>query len=134
MCLVAGFLTRISFLRRVSEKIDEKLNQLIPGYSRVRTEATEKVGLGKGGEPRHETCLVRTGELWQPGYVVESNVDGTYTVFVPQAPLTAVGEVYVAGPDRVRKLGLDSAALNARLKQLGKGVLASVGGLSAHTA
>src|SRR5262245_28938706 len=32
VCLVAGLLTRISFLRKVSEQIDTKLNQLIPGY------------------------------------------------------------------------------------------------------
>jgi uncharacterized membrane protein len=130
VCLVAGYLTRISFLRRVSEKIDEKLNQLIPGYSQVRTEATKKVGLGKSDEPRYDTCLVKVGDLWEPGYLVETNIDGTHTVFVPQAPLAAVGHVYVVEPGRVRKLDFDSAALNARLKQLGKGVLASAGGLS----
>jgi uncharacterized membrane protein len=128
VCLVAGFLTRISFLRKVSEQIDEKLNQLIPGYSKVRKEATKKVGVGKGDESRYDTCLVKTGELWQPGYLVESNPDGTQTVFVPQAPLAAVGQVYVVDPVRVRKLDLDSVALNARLKLMGKGVLAAVTG------
>lgn len=130
LCLVAGFLTRISFLRKISEGIDEKLNQLIPGYSQVRTETTKKFKLGKGEEPRYETCLVKVGELWQPGYLVESNVDGTQTVFVPQAPLAAVGQVYVVEPGRVRKLDLDSAALDARLKALGRGVLAAVRGPS----
>jgi uncharacterized membrane protein len=133
VCLVAGYLTRISFLRKASERIDEKLNQLIPGYSQIRTEATKKVGAGKSEEPRYDTCLVKTGELWEPGYLVESNADGTQTVFVPQAPLAAVGHVYVVEPGRVRKLDLDSAALNARLKQLGKGVLASAAGSSARS-
>ena len=123
VCLIAGFLTHISFLRRASERIDEKLNQLIPGYSQVRTEATKKVGFGKNDEIRYDTCLVKVGDLWQPGYLVESNEDGTHTVFVPQAPLGAVGQVYVAELERVRRLDLDSAALNARLKLLGKGVL-----------
>ena len=133
LCLVAGFLTRISFLRRVSEQIDEKLNQLIPGYSQVRTQATKKIGLGKGEEPRYDTCLVKVGELWQPGYDVESNVDGTHTVFVPQAPLGAVGHVCVVDPGQVRKLDLDSAALNARLKLLGKGLLGGAGASSARS-
>lgn len=128
VCLVGGFLTRISFLRRISEQIDEKLNQLIPGYSQVRTEATKKVGFGKGEEPRYDTCLVKVGELWQPGYLVESNADGTHAVFVPQAPLAAVGQVYVVEPGGVRKLDLDSAALDARLKALGRGVLGAVRG------
>ena len=128
VCLIAGYLTRISFLRRVSERIDENLNQLIPGYSQVRTEATRKVGIGNREEPRYETCLVKVGELWQPGYLVESNVDATHTVFVPQAPLAAVGQVYVVESGRVRKLDLDSAALDARLKALGKGVLSAIRG------
>ena len=131
VCLVAGYLTRISFLRTVSERIDEQLNHLIPGYGQVRNEATKKVGLGKGEEPRYDTCLVKVGELWQPGYVVESNVDATHTVFVPRAPLAAVGQVYVVEPGRMRRLDLDSAALDARLKALGKGVLGAVRGPSA---
>ena len=126
VCLVAGFLTHISFLRRASERVDEKLNQLIPGYSQVRTEAAKKVGLAKDEEPRYDACLVKVGDLWQPGYLVESNEDGTHTVYVPQAPLGAVGQVYVAKLEQVRRLDLDSAALNARLKQLGKGVLAGL--------
>lgn len=129
VCLVAGFLTRISFLRKISEQIDEKLNQLIPGYSQVRTEATKKIGIAKTEEPpRYDTCLVKVGESWQPGYLVETNADGTHTVFVPQAPLAAVGQVYVVEPGRVRKLDLDSAALDARLKALGRGVLGAVRG------
>src|SRR5262245_51433281 len=70
-----------------------------------------------------DACLVKVQELWQPGYIIEPNVDGTLTVFVPQAPIVALGQVYIVEPGRVRKLDIDSAALNARLKVLGKGVL-----------
>jgi uncharacterized membrane protein len=122
VCLVAGFLTRISFLRKISEQIDQKLDHLIPGYGQIRTETTKKIGVGKGEEPLFDACLVRVQELWQPGYIIEPNPDGTMTVFVPQAPVVSVGQGYVVEPDRVRKLEIDSAALNARLKLLGKGV------------
>ena len=79
VCLIAGFLTRISFLRRVSEQIDEKLNQLIPGYSQVRTEATKKVGSGvkEGAETvGTETHKVVTGA---PKGSTGKCHDGTYT-------------------------------------------------------
>ena len=122
VCVVAGFLIRISFLRKISEQIDQHLNNLIPGYSKVRTEATKKIGV-KSDEPLFDACLVRVQELWQPGYIIEPNADGTQTVYVPQAPALTSGQVYVVEPGRVRKLDVDSAALNAYLKKLGKGIM-----------
>jgi hypothetical protein len=67
-------------------------------------------------------------ELSQPGYIIEQNRDGTETVFVPQAPGFVTGQVYVVDPSRVQKLEINSAALNARLKELGKGIVS----LAAH--
>jgi len=124
VCLLAGFLARVSFLRRISEQIDEKLDRLIPGYGEVRSATHKKIGAGRSDEV-FETCLVKIGEIWQPGYIIEPNLDGTQTVFVPGAPTVAAGQVYIAEPGQLRKLDIDSAALNARLKILGRGILRS---------
>jgi uncharacterized membrane protein len=123
VCIVAGFLIRVSFLRRISERIDHKLNDLIPGYSQIRSEATKKVGVEKAEEPVFDACLVKMQELWEPAYIIEENPDGTDTVFVPQAPAFTTGQVYVVDPSRIKKLNIDSAALNAHLKGLGKGIM-----------
>ena len=123
ICFVAGLLIRISFLRRASERIDRRLNELIPGYSQIRSEATKKIGVASDGEPHFDACLVKAQELSQPGYIIEQNVDGTRTVFVPQAPTFATGQVYVVEPSRIKKLDIDAAALNAHLKKLGKGIV-----------
>jgi len=123
ICIAAGFLIRISFLRRMSERIDRRLNDWIPGYGQVRAQTTRKIGVdGAEAEPRYPACLVRVQDLWQPAYLIEINPDGTQTVFVPQAPALTTGEVYVVDPERVRKLDLDSRALDAHLKVLGKGL------------
>ena len=127
ICFVAGLLIRISFLRRVSERIDRRLNELIPGYSQIRSEATKKIGVTSDEEPLFDACLVKAQELSQPGYIIEQNLDGTRTVFVPQAPTFATGQVYVVEPSRIKKLDIDSAALNAHLKKLGKGIVSHVG-------
>lgn len=64
----------------------------MPGYAKLRSEAKKKVGAEKEhGPPRFEACLVRVHELWEPGYLVEHNPDGTETVFVPQAPAGCMG-------------------------------------------
>jgi uncharacterized membrane protein len=123
ICIVAGFLIRISFLRGISERIDRTLSDLIPGYSKVRSETTKKIGAEKAA--LFDACLVSVQDLWQPGYVVERNPDGTQTVFVPQAPTFTVGQVLVVAPARVRMLDMDSAARHARLKRVGKGLLSS---------
>ena len=122
VCFVAGFLIRVSFLRRVSERIDRRLNDLIPGYSQLRSETTKKIGVDTGKAPLFDACLVKAQELSQPGYIIEQNRDGTSTVFVPQAPTFATGQVYVVDPSRVQKLDIVSAALDAHLKKLGKGI------------
>ena len=77
VCFVAGLLIRISFLRRVSERIDRRLNELIPGYSQIRSETTKKIGVEKDEEPLFDACLVKAQELAQPGYIIEQNLDGT---------------------------------------------------------
>lgn len=123
VCIVAGYLVRISFLKRISERIDRQLNEMIPGYSQLRSQTTKQVGVEEDQEPRFEACLVKVQDLWQPGYIIELNPDGTQTVFVPQAPGFTAGQVYVADRDRVKKLDMDSDALNARLGQLGKGIM-----------
>jgi uncharacterized membrane protein len=123
VCVVAGGLIRVSFLRRLSERIDRRLNDLIPGYSQVRSEARKKIGVEKSEEPVFDACLVRMQELWQPGYIIEMNPDGTETVFVPQAPAFNTGQVYVVDPSRIKKLDINSAALNADLHRLGKGIV-----------
>jgi uncharacterized membrane protein len=123
VCLVAGLLIRFSFLRRLSERVDHKLNDLIPGYGQIRSEATKKLGVEKVDEPLFDACLVKMQELWEPGYIIEENPDGTDTVFVPQAPAFTTGQVYVVDPSRIKKLDINSAALNARLNKLGKGIM-----------
>jgi uncharacterized membrane protein len=122
ICTLAGFLVRISFLRKVSELIDLQLGRWIPGYSDVRQRTAKKIGAGSD-DPLFEGCLVKVQEHWRPGYIIETNADGTQTVYVPQAPALTSGQVYVVEPRQVRPLGVDSAALNAYLKKLGKGIM-----------
>lgn len=125
ICAAAGFLVRLSFLKRLSDRIDQRLDSFIPGYSQLRSETKRKIGAGEEqAPPRFEGCLVQVQEMWEPGYVIEENADGTETVFVPQAPAALYGQVYVVHPGQIRKLGIDSAEVNAHLRRFGKGIMA----------
>jgi len=126
VCIAAGYLVQISFLKRMSERIDQRLNELIPGYSQIRAETKKKIGVDQKGEPSFPACLVKVQELWQPGYVIEEHLDGTRTVFVPRVPPVGSGQVYVAHPGQLKDLRIDSLGLNTHLKQFGKGMLAAL--------
>ena len=124
VCGVAGFLVRLSFLKRWGDRVDARLSRMVPGYTQLRSETKKKVRAEKEqGPPRFEACLVRIQDLWEPAYIVEENPDGTETVFVPQAPAGSYGQVYVVHPSQLQKLGIDSVELNAHLKDFGKGIL-----------
>ncbi len=122
ICSGAGFLIRVAFLRRLRDRVDEKLGQMIPGYNQVKSQTQKQIGLGKEEGPLYPACLIRIHDLWQPGYIVEDSQEGTTTVFVPQAPTHVSGQVYVVQEDQLRRLQIDSKALDAKLKQLGKGI------------
>jgi hypothetical protein len=107
----------------MSDRIDQRLNDLIPGYGQIRAETKKKIGVGEEREVAFPACLVKVQELWQPGYVIEENLDGTRTVFVPHAPFVASGQVYVVHPGQLEELTIDSVELNTHLRQLGKGML-----------
>jgi len=123
ICIVAGFLIRLSFLKTMSERIDRQLSALIPGYGQLRSEARKKIGGEEEKRPSFDACLVKVQDLWQPGYLIEQNGDGTWTVFMPEVPALTTGHVYVADSARIRKLEIDSAVLDGYLKVLGKGLL-----------
>jgi len=122
ICSGAGFLIQIAFLKGLRDRIDEKLGQIIPGYNQVKSQTQKQVGIGKEEERVYAACLVRVQDLWQPGYIIEDNQDGTATVFVPQAPTHVSGQVYVVQQDQLRRLQIDSKTLNSQLQQLGKGI------------
>ncbi len=122
ICTGAGFFIRITYLKRLRDSIDEKLGQIIPGYNQLKSQTQKQIGVEKKADHIYPACLVSVQEVWQPGYVIEDNEDGTNTVFVPQAPSHAGGQVYIVPEVRLRRLQIDSKTLNSRLQQFGKGI------------
>ena len=121
LCIVAGFLIRLSVFRRMSDWLDDKLASFIPGYTDLRKETEGKIGKAPK-EQAFETCLVQTQEHWKPAYLIDTVENGDAVVFIPAAPTFNTGQVIIAPANNYRKLKIDSTALNAYLKKLGKGL------------
>jgi uncharacterized membrane protein len=128
LCVIAGFLVKMSVFKSMSDWLDNKLAGFIPGYNDLRKQTEVKIGKGPEEEV-FETCLVQEEEHWKPAYLIDVADNGDATVFIPTAPTFSTGQVVVAASGSYKKLKIDSKALNAYLKKLGKGLKVSVGEL-----
>jgi len=121
LCILSGYLVKLSVFKRMSDWLDDKLASFIPGYTDLRKQTETKIGKGPQ-EQVFETCLVQTQEQWKPAYLIDVAENGDAVVFVPAAPTFNTGQVLMAPANSYKKLNIDSAALNACLKKLGKGL------------
>jgi uncharacterized membrane protein len=120
LCVVAGFLVKLTVFKRMSDWLDNKLAGFIPGYNDLRKETEVKIGEGPKEEV-FETCLIHTQEHWEPAYLIDVADNGDATVFIPAAPTFNTGQVAIIPIDCYKKLKIDSQTLNSYLQKLGKG-------------
>jgi len=132
LCVIAGFLVKMSVFRKLSDSLDEKLKTFIPGYTDQRKQTEIKVGKGPKKEV-FNTCLVQTEGSWKPAYLVDVDENGDAVVFIPVAPAFNSGEVLVVPEGTYKKLKIDSNTLNSYLQKLGRGLKISREELISHS-
>lgn len=121
LCVVSGYLVKLSVFRRMSDWLDEKLASFIPGYTDLKKETEVKIGEAPP-EQVFETCLVQMQGHWRPAYLIDTAENGDAVVFIPAAPTFNTGQVMMTPANSYRKLEIDSKTLNAHLKERGKGL------------
>ncbi|HEX5152965.1 MAG TPA: hypothetical protein VFW07_16055 [Parafilimonas sp.] len=123
LCIIAGFLVKMTVFKRMSDWLDDKLAGFIPGYNDLRRDTEKKIGIApQPPEEVFETCLIQTEGYAKPAYLIDIAENGDATVFIPIAPTFKTGQVVVASAGSYRKLKIDSRALNTYLGKLGKGI------------
>lgn len=122
ICIVAGFLVKLTVFKSLSDRIDEWLATMIPSYSTLKVDALKKLGTINGEPEVYRTCLVRMAGYWQPAYLIDSKEDGSIVAFVPNAPNVSTGQVILAAANEWKPADMDSNTLNNILKKLGKGL------------
>jgi uncharacterized membrane protein len=118
---VCGYLVRLAFFQRMSDSIDAKLKEVIPGYEKHKEMAKKQLV----DEPKVETdipALIQFGEYWQPGFLVEQNEeDGNAVVNIPNSDGS---EIYIVPIQKVKILKETTlSTLKASIKASGKGLL-----------
>lgn len=123
LCVAAGFLVKMTVFKKMSDWLDSRLAEFMPGYSDLKKETETKIAPPvEKEEDVFETCLVLTDGHWKPAYLIDTNDQGNATVFIPAAPTFKNGQVAVVSTGQYRKLKIDSKVLNSYLGKLGKGL------------
>jgi len=84
--LICGFLVRLSFFRRISDSIDDKLKTYLPGYEKHKELAKQKlINDGKKEEipiiPPKIPVLLQYNGCWIPAFLKEKNDKGDAIVY-----------------------------------------------------
>ena len=96
---VIGTLVRTRIGSWTYEKIEQKLLIQVPGYKIVSS--ILKGFVEKNDEYRPVLVKPFESDTAVIGFVMDTNADGTVTVFSPSSPLVTVGNIYVVNAERV---------------------------------
>ena len=105
-CFVTGILVRTRFGGMLWDTVDHVLAKLTPGYATLRDTVGQLLGAGQGSSAlRGDVALVRLAgpgsAVSQLAIVTARHTDGSFTVYVPTAPLPTQGFVYHLRPEVV---------------------------------
>ncbi len=105
-CFLTGILLRTRVGAMAWESIDHVLERLTPGYRTLRDTVGQLLGSNQGaGALRGEVALVQLhgpqSAVRQIAIVTARHTDGSFTVYVPTAPLPTQGFVYHLRPEVV---------------------------------
>nr|WP_315153548.1 hypothetical protein [uncultured Flavobacterium sp.] len=118
---LCGYLVRMAFFQRMSDAIDAKLKEVIPGYEKHKEMAKKQLV----DEPKIEAdlpALIQFGEYWQPGFLIEQDEEGNAVVNIPNSDGS---EIYIVPIQKVKILKETSlSTLRSSIKASGKGLLA----------
>jgi hypothetical protein len=123
LCILCGYMVRVSFFKRMRDWLDDKLQSNIPGYATYREMAMEKLDPKEKPLPYESAVWIEVDRMQQPGFLVERFSDGQLLIFVPRAGKIDEGTIYRLREDRVEFCrDIDMRALLNAIEQKGAGI------------
>lgn len=116
VCIICGYLVKISTFSFMNRWLDKKLENRIPGYKTYRDMALGKIENKDEVLPYLNAAWVRINDMEQPAFVMEYLADGNFIVFVPIAGNSKQGNVYLIPQQKIRIVA--DANLKAFLKSI----------------
>lgn len=101
VCVLCGYLVRVSFFKRMSSWVDRKMASNIPGYTTYKELAMSKLEPAKQTLNYQSAVWIEINQKQQPGFLLERFADGRMLIFVPQAGNVVQGELYRVRDEQV---------------------------------
>jgi uncharacterized membrane protein len=118
-CLLAGLIARSPAGRKVYQKLDTALLQMIPGYAWVKG-ITGNIS-DEDAEEILKPVLVRFDDQCQLAFEVDRVADGLVAVYVPGAPDPRAGTISYVTSDRIQPVDAGFKSVTKICKNLGRG-------------
>ena len=118
-CFLLGLLIRTRLGATTYGSIERRYLKRLPGYEPITSILRGFAHKSDGYRPVTVSLFGEGTAVF--GLMVETNADGTVTVFVPAAPTMAVGTVHVVDAARVRPLDAGFSDLSGCISQWGVG-------------
>jgi len=119
LCFLVGLIARSTKGRRLQNKIEEILLQIVPGY------AWAKGMTGSMSDDEAQDLLkpvvVKFDDMWQIGFEVDRTDSGMVAVYLPAAPNAREGSVVFVEPVRIEPISAGLNAIVRNYKALGRG-------------
>lgn len=116
---LAGLIARTKKARELVLKLEDKLLSKVPGYEMIKNTGASFVGFEENTS--YKTVLARIEDAWQYGFLVEEIECEQYVVYIPGAPNTMSGSVYILENNRIKRTDIPLSAAMKCLRGLGKG-------------
>jgi len=101
VCLLCGYLVRVTFVKQVGEWTDHKLRRLIPGYGLYHNLVLSRLQKEEAAFVYGRPAWLHTIEGLAPGFVMETLPDGRMVVFVPAAGNLREGDIFIVESRKV---------------------------------
>lgn len=130
ICFMIGVAVRTRAGQMARERVGKILTEKMPGFELIRS-LTQRMA-GKDVEHTWKPALIEVDDGLVPGFIIEENEDGRYTIFIPSVPTPFAGAVYILDSQRVHPLNVPFVEAIKVVSRWGSGahelVLAMEGG------
>jgi uncharacterized membrane protein len=119
-CLIAGFIAKGSFAKRILNSLESKLLLAIPGYSFVKG-MTDSMNSSEEAAKSFVPVIAKFDDNAQIGFEIERTERGNVVVYLPGSPNPWSGSVVYVNADRVELLDMTVPDAINNIRHLGRG-------------
>jgi len=120
ICFISGLLFKTKRAKKIIDKLENNILNLIPGYALIKSLAADTIG--QQIDHKMTPILIKDDRSWNLAFLDEEG-NLFSTVFIPDAPKHDAGEVKIVATDLIKEVDVPSNVFSRSIKNYGKGAI-----------